>query len=237
VRDLTPVVIFVAVLSLSCIVDAQTIRTGVNCADERLSGAEREMCASPELTRLAESVDRLTAQLESTMTGREREALIDTERPVVVERNDCQNEPRAATVPQSEQTGVRDCITAVLQRRLHGLTQAQATPSLILDEVPRYSFLDVPFVAKWGALLTGRRVRIFGCLVIDPGWTVGTRPTMTLRESCSATSEPNILVPYGVVNEESVEWVKRAEGVIAHWVGTIEGGTGQVVLGHLSLRP
>ncbi len=65
----------------------QAVPGAVNCASRRLDGAERAICASPDLKRLSDSVDRLTRQLEARLTGDDRAALLATERPFVTERN------------------------------------------------------------------------------------------------------------------------------------------------------
>src|SRR2546427_2414464 len=77
-------------LSLQAPVMGQTVGAVVDCGGKRLAGAERETCASPDLMRLAKDVDQLTGQLEATFTGRNKEALVDTERPLMVESNKCQ---------------------------------------------------------------------------------------------------------------------------------------------------
>ncbi len=85
----------------------QAVPAAVNCAGGRLDGAERVICASPELRRLGDSVDGLTRQLEARLTGDDRAALIATERPFVTERNNCQNEG-----PE-----VRDCVERIVRGR------------------------------------------------------------------------------------------------------------------------
>ena len=42
----------------------QRVRLSVNCKGNRLDGAERETCASPDLMRLTADVDRATSRLE-----------------------------------------------------------------------------------------------------------------------------------------------------------------------------
>jgi hypothetical protein len=144
-----------AVVGLPLVVHAQTTRATVACTNERLGAAEREICASPDLTRLAGEVDRLTAQLEATLTGREREALVDTERPVVVERNDL---ARGLYLHLASR---RPAMRVDLSGLAHELNQEEATegrrvfdgvdeitPKLLLDGSPATSIPADHLVAR-----------------------------------------------------------------------------------------
>ncbi|HET9129566.1 MAG TPA: hypothetical protein VFO86_01385 [Terriglobia bacterium] len=77
---------------------AQTGPAVVDCKGSRLTGAQQVTCGDPSLMKLAAELDNLTRRLESSLTGNNRAALLDTEGPFVVQRNNCQNEPRVKVV-------------------------------------------------------------------------------------------------------------------------------------------
>src|SRR5437879_8539862 len=77
-------------LPLQAPVMGQTVGAVVDCGGNRRAGAERETWASPDVMRLTKDVDQLTGQLEATWAGRNKEALVDRERPFMVDRNKCQ---------------------------------------------------------------------------------------------------------------------------------------------------
>src|SRR5438445_11042300 len=78
-------------LPLQAPVLGQTVGAVVDCGGKRLAGAERETCAPPDLMRLTQAVDQLTAQLGASSPSRHQEAPVDRERPFLVERNNAQN--------------------------------------------------------------------------------------------------------------------------------------------------
>lgn len=154
---------FVAASQVPTPAAAQKVQVTVDCTATDLDGAEKEQCASPDLIQLAASVDSATRALEARFTGRNKEMLLDTEKPVRTERNDCQNHLL---------TDVHRCVADVLTRRLHGLAEASASPDDIRHELTQYTFFDVPYVLKWGELLTKNVIHVWGCLRTMTGTTV-----------------------------------------------------------------
>ena len=203
----------VAALYSPTLATAQKIRTTVDCKAERLDDAEQEQCASPDLIALASSVDSATRALESTLTGRNRDMLLDTEKPVRTERNDCQNHLL---------TDVHQCIADVLNRRLQGLADASAAPNDIRHELTQYTFFDVPFVLKWGDLLTKEHVHVWGCLRTLGGSTV----IISARCSKTAPYIPTInsIVQGGAATE------LRDRPRIGYWRGVLQYKTGGLAL-------
>ncbi len=165
----------------------QTVRSVVDCGGKRLTGAERETCASPDLMRLTKDVDQLTGQLEATWTGRNKEALVDTERPFMVERNNCQNATSA--LHQDYASVVRACVERLLRGRLDALRAAGTSPGSIVSEIGQYSFWSIANFVKWGPELLGKHVRLWGCMALDPGPTPGSRRLRRLEPVRSSLLE------------------------------------------------
>src|SRR5437879_11223330 len=92
--------------SLQAPVMGQTVGAVVDCGGKRLAGA-----------------DQLTGQLEATLTGRNKEALVDTERPFMVERNNCQNATSA--LHQDYASVVRACVERLLREQHVAYTSAK----------------------------------------------------------------------------------------------------------------
>src|SRR3954447_17165417 len=98
---------------------AQHVTIAVDCKAQRLDAAERETCASVDLLQLTASVDSATRRLESKLTGRNREALHDTEGPFRLQRNNCQN----------AHPSVRECIERLIKNRMAALDSAAISPN------------------------------------------------------------------------------------------------------------
>src|SRR5262245_10137299 len=94
----------VLLFALFCVPASAQI--SVNCTEQRLTGAQRITCETPELMQLGKDIDQLTAELERRLTGKNKEALLDTKGLLVVERNACQNS-----------TPIRDCVQTLLTQR------------------------------------------------------------------------------------------------------------------------
>src|SRR2546422_2925946 len=152
-------------LSLQAPVMGQTVGAVVDCGGKRLAGAERETCASPDLMRLTKDVDQLTGQLEATWTGRNKEALVDTERPFMVERNNCQNATSA--LHQDYASVVRACVERLLRGRLDALRAAGRSPRAIGCEISQKHFWSIANVLKWGPQIPGKHLQRFGCMALN----------------------------------------------------------------------
>lgn len=198
----------------------QTVHAAATCAGRPLSSVEREICGRPELQQLNDSVDTLTARLESTLTDGDRDALVDTERPFVVQRNDCQNQ-RAV---------VRACVERLLSGRVSALTVALNAPASIRDEITKYSFLTVPFFQKYGDRLVGRRIRVFGCMSLAPGATAAARVSGTISESCAQTSGPSVAALFSSMNSTKAIWFYDAKQPSSYWEGIVERRADRLVL-------
>ena len=201
----------------------QTVRATVDCTGRRLDGAERETCRSPELLRLTGDVDRLTAHLEATLTGPNKDALLDTEGPFRVQRNNCQNVG----------SGVHECIEGILRRRLDALTAAATSPATILNETTEYSFVDIPYFVKWGARLVGKRVNLWGCMTLDPGPTPESRLHGTIRDCAPGTTGRLVSARFTTMNETRARSFYDAKKPGAYWEGVVERQDSGLVLAQI----
>ena len=200
----------------------QTVATAVECRSGGAGVAEQEICASVELRQLNEDIDTLTRRLEARLSGRERDALMDTEPPFVTQRNSCQNVRDA----------LRICIERVLNARRGALAAALKSPASILEEIDRYEFLSVAFFRKYGERLVGRRVSVFGCMTLDPGPTPDVRTTGVIRESCSTGTGEEIPVRFRSMTAIAAPFydVKKPA---SHWTGIVEQREGRIVLSRI----
>ena len=197
---------------------AQTVRVAVDCGGARLVAAERATCASPDLSRLAATVDSVTAALEGTLTGREREALVDTEAPFVRQRNDCANAG----------ADVRGCVARLLRGRLDALSAAAASPSSILAETVRYTFVDVPYLLTWGDRLVGRRVRVWGRMTLEAGPVPADRVHGTLRAPVPGGA--SVPVVFKAMDPTRAVWFYDAKQPVGYWEGTVAWRAGRPAL-------
>jgi len=207
----------------------QTVRSVVDCGGKRLTGAERETCASPDLMRLTTDVDQLTGHLEATLTGRNKEALVDTERPFMVERNNCQN--ATSVLHQDYASVVHACVERLLRARLDALKAAGTSPGSIVSEIGQYSFWSIPNFVKWGPELLGRHVRLWGCMALDPGPTPASHGTIhdyPLRPK--GQSVPAI---FNTMTEEKATWFYDAKKPCGHWAGVVERRDSSLVLAQI----
>ena len=218
-------IVLIAAVVLPSSAMGQPVRAVVDCHAARLDGAERETCASPDLMRLTVELDRTTARLESTLTGRNREALIDTEGPFRIQRNNCQN---AAA-------HVHDCIEHLLRARLDTLTTAVTLPESILSEIGRYAFLTFASFVKWGDQLVGKRVSVWGCMALDPGRTPESRTRGKIRQYSSPppTQGPYVTALFTGMNDTAATWFYDAKKPCGYWYGVVERRDGWFVLAQM----
>jgi len=203
--------LFVALLVLGASrLSAQRAAT-VNCADKRLDLAERDVCASPDLIRLATRIDRSTRRLEGQLTGVDRRALLDTEHPFVVTRNACQNESGA----------VHACVERIMNERADALALAASTPSSIQSEVTKYPFVEVAYVDRWGTRLLNEHLKVWGCLSLDRRSSAQMAEGITIRSTCGAPSRDALVVhPAALSGSDSV--FLQAGPRLGYWSGTLE---------------
>src|ERR1700758_1011555 len=196
-------VVLIAAVVLPSWAMGQSVRAVVDCHTGRLDGAERETGGAPALMRLPAELDRTTARLESTLTGRNKAALIDTEGPFRIQRNNCQN---AAA-------HVHDCIERLLRARLDALTAAATLPESILSEIGRYEFLTFASFVKWGDQLVGKRVSVWGCLTLDPGPTGESRTHGKIRQYSSPPPTRGVYVTalFTSMNDTAATWFYDAK--------------------------
>ena len=92
---------------------AQTVLGAIDCArlSDHASVVDKEVCAAPDLQRIDREIDELSARLEMTLTGADKEALVDTERPFLRTRNACQNQE---TAPPDSRHGERSNRVSVM---------------------------------------------------------------------------------------------------------------------------
>jgi uncharacterized protein len=216
-------VVLLAAVLLPSEAMAQTVRASVDCSSARLGAAERETCASPDLIRLTAKVDDLTARLEGTLRGRDREALVDTEKPFLRQRDNCSNEG----------PNVRQCVERLLRHRLDALSAAATSPASILTETTQYTFLDVPYFRTWGSGLAGRRIRVWGRMTLDPGPTPASRVRGAIRDPSTTRGGPYVTAIFKSMNETRATWFYDAKKPIGYWDGIVERREGQLVLAEI----
>lgn len=202
---------------------AQTVRATVDGGGKRLGLAERETCASAELRRLTAIVDDQTARLERTLTGRNREALVDTEAPFVRQRNNCQN----------ARSGVHLCVERLLRHRLDALSAAATSPAAIMSEIRRYTFVDVPYVLRWGRALVGRRISVWGSMTLAPGPTPESRIHGSIRDGSAGPGAPALPALFTSMNSTRATWFYDARKPAGYWEGTVEWREGRLVLAEI----
>jgi len=209
----------------------QTVRAVVDCGGKRLTGAERETCASPDLMRLTTDVDQLTGQLEATLTGRNKEALVDTERPFMVECNNCQN--ATSVLHQDYASVVHACVERLLRARLDALNAAGTAPGSIVSEIGQYSFWSIPNFVKWGPELLGRHVRLWGCMALDPGPTPASRIHGTIHDYPLRPKGQSVPAIFKTMTEEKATWFYDAKKPCGHWAGVVERRDSSLVLAQI----
>lgn len=189
----------------------------IECGGARLVTAEREICATPGLSRLNDEIVETTERLKALLTGADRDALVDTEAPFVAQRNDCSN----------RRQDVRACVERVLRGRMSALTAALSTPASIRGEVTQYTVLSAPFLQKYNEGLVGRRVSVFGCMTLEQVRTPAGRTRGTIRETCDG----GVSVPalFSVMDDAQAAWFDKVMPS-SHWAGVVERRDGQVVL-------
>jgi hypothetical protein len=175
------------------------------------------------LKRQNDAIDALTSRLELTLTGSDRAALVDTEWPFVVERNDCRNRLNA----------LRECVVRSIDGRLTALTAAASAPASIRGEITRYSFLTVPFFQKYADQLVGRRVRVFGCMTLAPAPTVPRRTAGIISETCAQTAAPSVAAIFRSMSVAKATGFYDAKRPTSYWEGTVERREGRLVLAQI----
>ena len=212
--------IFIAAGLLSSVVAAQRVALSVDCNSLRLSISESQTCSSSDIGSATADVDALTAQLERVLNGRNLEALIDTEMPVLRQRNNCSN-----TVSEA-----RSCVAQVLSRRLAALRAAKNLHSSILGEIAQYTYIDTSYFLKWGNELVGKRLHVWGCMVLDPGSTPELRTRGSIGEPSSAPNEQRVPVIFKAMNDVAATWFYDAKRPCSHWEGVVQRQGVQFVL-------
>jgi hypothetical protein len=212
--------IVIAAGLLSSVAAAQRVDLSVDCNGQRLNTAEKQTCSSSEVRSATTEVDALTAQLEHVLNGRNREALIDTEMPVLRQRNDCSNTTSEA----------RTCVVNVLSHRLSALKAAKNLHSSILSEIAQYTLIDTVYLIKWGNELAGKRRHVWGCMMLDPGSSPELRTRGSIGESISAPIEQRVPVIFKAMNEVRATWFYDAKLPCSHWEGVVQRQGAQFVL-------
>jgi hypothetical protein len=208
-------------------VAAQTLAGAVDCTrlSDHASVVETEVCAAPDLQQVDHEIDELSARLEMTLTGMDKEALIDTERPFLRTRNACQNQ-----APPDSRARVRACVERVLLERRNMLTAALSSPTSVRNAVVQYAYIDGPFFRKYGDALVGGRVQIFGCMVLAPAPTWAARIHAAINDSsCTDSGGPSVTVLFKSMNESQAFFLDTKTPT-AYWQGAVERRDGQLVL-------
>jgi len=181
--------------------------------------------------RLTKDVDQLTGQLEATWTGRNKEALVDTERPFMVERNNCQNATSA--LHQDYASVVRACVERLLRGRLDALRAAGTSPGSIVSEIGQYSFWSIANFVKWGPELLGKHVRLWGCMALDPGPTPASRIHGTIHDYPPKPRGASVPAIFNTMTEEKATWFYDAKKPCGYWHGVVGRRDGRLVLAQM----
>jgi hypothetical protein len=217
--------IFSLLVGSVLIANAQTI--AVDCArlSAQSSVVEKELCATPTLASLNDDIDGLSKRLKTTLTGADLEAIVDTEMPFIRERNNCQNQDASAPRYYAR---VRACVGRVLRERMDALTSAMSSPASIRNAVVRYEFIDGAFFRKYGTVLVGRHVHVFGCLILAPGPNPASRVHAMIQDSC-ANSGSSVPVLFESMDETNASFLD-AKMPTSWWGGTVERRDGNILL-------
>ena len=70
----------------------------------------------------------------------------------------------------------------------------------------RYTFVDLPFFQRYGPDLVGKRVSVYGCMVLAPGARVEERVHGTIRVSCDSSGGPSVPVLFTRMDSTSATW-------------------------------
>jgi uncharacterized protein len=210
-------------LLLPAIGNTQTVPSAVDCAAARLDRVGKAVCNaadSAELVEWSRRIDAMTAALEQTLTGAQKNALIDTERPFLVARNNCSN--------SGDDAAVAACARGVLELRKRGLEAATQDAASIFAEIPRYSRVDVPFVVRYGDRLDGARVAVFGCFVLDPAPAPEQRLNGAIHEDCADPDAASVRVHFDRMDAARPNFLDKMPS--SWWQGRIELQDGQPLL-------
>lgn len=214
-------------------VSAQAVVVGIDCAHltARASSVDHAICEKPELVRVNNEIDNLSKRLEMTLTGPDKEALLDTEKPFLVQRNNCQNQGSRSTPSYDE--AVRSCVERILVKRRDALNATLTSSQAIRAEIEQYTFVDGAFFQKYSNRLIGKRMDIFGCLVLRPGPTPASRTEGTIKgngtnPSCEADG-PSVSVVFKSMTESESNFFDT-KMPFSWWHGVIEQRDGRLVL-------
>ncbi len=206
------VVVVAAVQPLLC------AETTLKCGEERLGISERMICETPSLLQIQREIEQLTQQARAQLSGQNRDAIVDTELPFLVDRNACQT-----NVSQT-----RNCIESTLRHRREALRLALQSPASSRAELAQYTSFDVSFVLKYGQLLVGRRVSVFGCMMLAPGARPEVRLQGRLRSSCESAA-PFVPVVFKAMDETRARFFD-SKMPTAYWNGTVADRNGRPTL-------
>lgn len=179
---------------------AQTVPVVVHCEQlrENAGPVEKALCSNPDILRANNEIDILTTELERTLTGIDRDVLIDSERPFMVTRNGCINAPYKHGDIESLRIAVRECVSRVLAGRKQVLVAAQSSPASIRTVVTQYAdALSITTLLKYADLFVEKRVTVAGCMRLDAGMTPEARTTGRLLERCEVDARGHALTDSG----------------------------------------
>jgi hypothetical protein len=111
---------------------------------------------------------------------------------------------------------------------------ARSSSDSLLAETAHYSFLDVPFLLKWGSRLVGKRISVWGTMSLDPGPNPESRVHGVIRECSVATGAPtgaaHVAAVFTTMNETRADWFYDAKKPSGYWEGTVAQSGGHFIL-------
>ena len=171
---------------------------GIDCAQPD-GPAEQTVCTHPDLKAKDDAITRQTAALKTTLKGGNAAILADTEMPFLRLRNDCSNE-----------SDIPACLSKVLGARQDLLNRAAAQPDAIREALAQVRYVDVSFLWKYWPQLVGRKLSVFGCLILDDA---APRTTAVLE----ADNQKSVAVRFKSMPEEMADFLDDQKPC-AHWL-------------------
>jgi len=213
----------------SCASPQVAAAQAVNCSGlgDRATVVERTICGSPDLIRTDSEIVALTAELEATLRGAFRDALVETKAPFLRKRNACAN-PVGAPSSSPDTASLSSCVAAALAERRNALITAKESPASMQWAVFQYDLLDVSFFRRFGELIVDRDVQLFGCLNLLPGSSAAARVRGALHAACEDDG-PFVPVVFKSMTAQNAQFVDEKRPV-TFWKGRVERRDGELTI-------
>lgn len=136
--------------------------SGINCT-KASSLDEKTICAHPDLLQLDRNLSSVFEQIKSKSSGENLSILKETQRFFLKERHDCSNQD--SFDPEHEAL-IRNCVKQALTNRLAVFATFPGDPYFYQELVKQVEFTEPPFFRRYAKLLVGKRIKVFGSLVL-----------------------------------------------------------------------